>query len=96
MERPLQPDDTIGILGGGQLGRMSAIAMGRLGYKVCTFEPSSMADEHVTTEWSNTAAHTRFAQGCGHNMLEFENIPPATAEVRCDVRPVPSLCVRPG
>ena len=71
MERPLQPGGTIGILGGGQLGRMSAIAARRLGYKVRTFDPSAsacaagIADEHVTADWSDTAALTRFAQGCG-------------------------------
>ena len=86
MERPLQPGGTIGILGGGQLGRMSAIAARRLGYKVRTFDPSAgacaaaIADEHVTAEWSDTAALTRFAQGCGRITLEFENIPPATVE----------------
>ncbi len=86
MERPLQPGGTIGILGGGQLGRMSAIAARRLGYKVRTFDPSSgacaaaIADEHVAADWSDTAALTRFAQGCGRVTLEFENIPPATVE----------------
>ena len=86
MERPLQPGGTIGILGGGQLGRMSAIAARRLGYKVRTFDPSAgacaaaIADEHVTADLSDTAALTRFAQGCGRVTLEFENIPPATVE----------------
>ena len=86
MERPLQPGGTIGILGGGQLGRMSAIAARRLGYKVRTFDPSAgacaaaIADEHITADWSDTAALTRFAQGCGRVTLEFENIPPATVE----------------
>jgi len=86
MERPLQPGGTIGILGGGQLGRMSAIAARRLGYKVRTFDPSAgacaagIADEHVTADWNDTAALTRFAQGCGRITLEFENIPPATVE----------------
>ena len=86
MERPLQPGGTIGILGGGQLGRMSAIAARRLGYKVRTFDPSAqacaagIADEHVTADWTDTAALTRFAQGCGRITLEFENIPPATVE----------------
>jgi 5-(carboxyamino)imidazole ribonucleotide synthase len=86
MERPLQPGGTIGILGGGQLGRMSAIAARRMGYKVRTFDPSAtacaaaIADEHVTADWSDTAALTRFAQGCGRVTLEFENIPPATVE----------------
>ncbi len=86
MERPLQPGGTIGILGGGQLGRMSAIAARRLGYKVRMFDPSpgacaaEIADEHVAADWSDTAALTRFAQGCGRVTLEFENIPPATVE----------------
>jgi 5-(carboxyamino)imidazole ribonucleotide synthase len=65
---------------------MSAIAARRLGYKVRTFDPSAgacaagIADEHVTADWSDTAALTRFAQGCGRITLEFENIPPATVE----------------
>jgi len=86
MERPLLPGGTIGILGGGQLGRMSAIAARRMGYKVKTFDPSAeacaaaIADEHVAAEWNDTAALTRFAQGCGRITLEFENIPPATVE----------------
>jgi len=86
MERPLQPGGTIGILGGGQLGRMSAIAARRLGYKVRTFDPSAgacaaaIADEHIAADWNDTAALTRFAQGCGRITLEFENIPPATVE----------------
>lgn len=86
MERPLLPGGTIGILGGGQLGRMSAIAARRMGYKVKTFDPSAqacaaaIADEHVVAEWNDTKALTRFAQGCGRITLEFENIPPATVE----------------
>lgn len=86
MERPLLPGGTIGILGGGQLGRMSAIAARRLGYKVRTFDPAAgacaagVADEHVTADWGDTAALARFAQGCGRITLEFENIPPATVE----------------
>jgi 5-(carboxyamino)imidazole ribonucleotide synthase len=86
MESPLLPGGTIGILGGGQLGRMSAIAARRMGYKVKTFDPSAqacaaaIADEHTAAEWSDTAALTRFAQGCGRITLEFENIPPATVE----------------
>jgi len=65
---------------------MSAIAARRMGYKVRTFDPSpgacaaGIADEHITAEWSDTAALTRFAQGCGRITLEFENIPPATVE----------------
>ena len=86
MEAPLLPGGVIGILGGGQLGRMSALAARRLGYRVRTFDPSptacaaAVADEHVTAEWGDTVALTRFAQGCGRVTLEFENIPPSTVE----------------
>lgn len=86
MERPLLPGGTVGILGGGQLGRMSALAARRLGYKVRTFDPSAsacaagVADEHITAEWNDIAALQHFAAGCGRVTLEFENIPPATVE----------------
>jgi len=84
MSAPLLPGGTIGILGGGQLGRMSAIAARRMGYKVKTFDPSSsacaamVADSHTTAAWNDIEALRRFAEGCERVTLEFENIPPAT------------------
>lgn len=87
MSAPLLPGATLGILGGGQLGRMSAMAARRLGYKVRTFDPSvtacaaALADEHVAAEWSDAAALAHFAAGCGRITLEFENIPPATVDL---------------
>lgn len=84
MEPPLAPGGTIGILGGGQLGRMSAQAARRLGYKVRTFDPSpgacaaEVSDLHVCASWDDHEAVDRFARGCGRVTLEFENIPPAT------------------
>ena len=86
MEAPLPPGSLIGILGGGQLGRMSAEAARRLGYRVRTFDPSpgacaaAVADEHMTAEWQDEGAVDRFAAGCGRITLEFENIPPPTVE----------------
>lgn len=86
MAGPLLPGATLGILGGGQLGRMTAIAARRMGYRVRTFDPSStacaaaVADEHVAADWTDRAALDRFAAGCGRITLEFENIPPATVE----------------
>jgi len=80
------PGGTVGILGGGQLGRMSALAARRMGYKVRTFDPSpsacaaAIADDHVAAAWDDEAALARFAQGCDRITLEFENIPPATVE----------------
>lgn len=88
MEAPLAPGGTIGILGGGQLGRMSAQAARRLGYTVRTFDPSpdacaaAVSDLHVVAAWDDFDALRRFASGCGRVTLEFENIPPAAvAEV---------------
>ncbi len=84
MSAPLLPGGTIGILGGGQLGRMSAIAARRMGYKVKTFDPAAHAcaaavsDQHTTAAWSDVKALKSFADGCGRVTLEFENIPPAT------------------
>ena len=86
MEPPLAPGGTLGILGGGQLGRMSAEAARRLGYRVKTFDPSpdacaaAVADEHVVAAWDDLGALDRFAEGCGRVTLEFENIPPATVD----------------
>jgi 5-(carboxyamino)imidazole ribonucleotide synthase len=104
MEAPLAPGGTIGILGGGQLGRMSAQAARRLGYRVRTLDPSpeacaaEVSDLHVTAAWDDRAALRRFAEGCGRVTLEFENIPPSTvAEVAriCPAHPsaaVLSIC----
>ncbi len=84
MEKPLAPGGTIGILGGGQLGKMSAEAAHRLGYKVRTFDPApdacavTVSDGHVTAHWDDLEALDRFAEGCGRITLEFENIPPTT------------------
>ena len=84
MSAPLLPGGTIGILGGGQLGRMSAMAARRLGYKVKTFDPSAnacaamVADNHTSAPWNDGKALQKFADGCGRITLEFENIPPST------------------
>lgn len=84
MEPPLPLGSWLGILGGGQLGRMSAQAAQKLGYKVRTYDPTpgacaaAVADEHITAAWDDAAALQRFSVGLGRVTLEFENIPPAT------------------
>ena len=83
---PLLPPASIGILGGGQLGRMSAMAARRLGYRVHTFDPSPdacaapVADSHTAANYDDTAALLAFAAKCDVVTLEFENIPPAALE----------------
>ena len=96
-DRPLPPGSTIGILGGGQLGRMTAMAAARLGYRCLIFSPeehavaADVAAGHVRGDYPDTAALARFASQVDVVTYEFENIPEA-AVVECQRhRPV-----RPG
>jgi len=86
MGKPVTPGEMIGILGGGQLGRMSAQAAKKQGYRVRIFDPSlsvcasAVADETITAPWDDLKALKKFAEGCSRVTLEFENIPPSTIE----------------
>lgn len=77
----IPPGQTIGVLGGGQLGRMFAQAAQRLGYRVHVYEPAhdSPAGEVATREfnapYTDVAALTEFIRGCAVVTYEFENIP---------------------
>lgn len=88
---------TIGILGGGQLGRMLSVAASRLGFKTCIFEPgqdcpaSHVANDHVMAEYSDEDALRRFAESVDVITYEFENIPTAALDLLEPLRPV-----RPG
>jgi len=80
------PGSTIGILGGGQLGRMSALAGRRLGYRFHIFEPSAqcpagaVAEREINAPYSDVAALEDFARGVDRITLEFENIPSEAVE----------------
>lgn len=82
----IPPGGTIGILGGGQLGRMLAMAAARLGLKAHIFcnDPHAPAfqvsDAHTLGEFDDLAALETFAKACDAVTLEFENVPAATAE----------------
>src|ERR1044071_1679572 len=77
---PILPGGTIGILGGGQLGRMLALEARRMGYHVIVFDPSpdapcrQVADEHIVANYDDLAAITRFGDKCDVITYEFENI----------------------
>ncbi|MEN7537472.1 5-(carboxyamino)imidazole ribonucleotide synthase [Aurantiacibacter flavus] len=79
----LAPGSTIGILGGGQLGRMMAMSAAQLGYQVHVFAPDdhSVAAEvsaaHTRADWSDGAAMAAFADACDVITYEFENVPVA-------------------
>ena len=77
------PGSTIGILGGGQLGRMLAMAAAQLGYRCHIYAPEkdSVAAEvsarFTCAEWHDRAALSAFAQDCAVVTYEFENVPVA-------------------
>jgi 5-(carboxyamino)imidazole ribonucleotide synthase len=77
----IPPGNTLGILGGGQLGRMLAQAAQTLGYRVHVFEPAgpcpagAIANKEVNASYDDTAALTAFARECAVVTYEFENIP---------------------
>ncbi|HZK89915.1 MAG TPA: 5-(carboxyamino)imidazole ribonucleotide synthase [Stellaceae bacterium] len=77
----LSPGATIGILGGGQLGRMTAMAAARLGYRVHIFagEPDSPASQvsaaATVASYDDTAKLDEFAAAIDVATFEFENIP---------------------
>lgn len=90
------PGQTIGILGGGQLGRMIAMAAAQLGYRCHVFAPEadSIAAEvcaaHTRADWHDADAMARFAAGCDVVTFEFENVPVSALAALGDVPLHPS------
>jgi len=84
----------VGILGGGQLGRMFGIAARRMGYRVHAFEPNpdspagQISDVEVNAAYTDTAALERFAADVDVISFEFENIPLSAIEAAARLRPV--------
>ncbi len=95
--RRLEPGDTIGILGGGQLGRMLAMAAARLGLEAHIFSPEQdspafdVAASHTIADFDDEAALAHFADQVDVVTYEFENVPARTAAVLAEHGPV-----RPG
>ena len=90
----LPPGSTIGILGGGQLGRMLSVAASRLGFKTHIFEPvpnppaADVAHTLTTAAYDNSVALTAFAQSVDVITYEFENIPTAALDALEAIRPI--------
>jgi 5-(carboxyamino)imidazole ribonucleotide synthase len=93
-DTPLPPGSTIGILGGGQLGRMLATAASRLGLKTHIFSDEAaapafdVAAERSVGSYEDAAAIARFAASVDVVTCEFENVPAATLEAASRVAPV--------
>lgn len=84
---PLPPGATIGMLGAGQLGRMTALAAARLGYRVHVFAPDAensptaqVCAAVTVADWTDGAALAHFASQVDVVTLEWENVPVATVE----------------
>ena len=81
MTRVIAPGAALGVLGGGQLGRMFAIAARRMGYRVHTFSPEEdtptgqVADLEVVADYEDLDALRAFARQCDVVTFEFENVP---------------------
>ncbi len=90
----LAPGDTIGIVGGGQLGRMIAMAAARLGLRSHVFCPDSdspafdVCSAKTVAAYEDEPALSAFARDVDVVTYEFENVPARTAEVLAAIRPV--------
>lgn len=90
----ITPGSTIGILGGGQLGRMLMLSGRALGYRFHVFEPKGpcaagmVADLEINAPYDDEAALRRFAEGVDIITLEFENIPADVIEMLTAIKPV--------
>lgn len=95
--KPILPGSAIGVLGGGQLGRMLALAAWRMGFGVYTFSPEKnspagqVADVDVVGSFNDTDAVAIFATRVSVVTLEFENVPIEAVERAARIVPV-----RPG
>ncbi|MDE2005685.1 MAG: 5-(carboxyamino)imidazole ribonucleotide synthase [Rhodospirillales bacterium] len=94
---PLPPNSVIGLVGGGQLGRMSAMAAARLGYRchILTREPDSPAAQVAAgvtlSDYADPASLREFAAGVDVISFEFENVSAEGLDLLAALRPV-----RPG
>ena len=93
-QKSIPPGGVVGILGGGQLGRMLAIAARRMGYRVHAYEPQpdcpagQICDVEVNAPYTDSGALEKFAQGVDVISFEFENIPRTALDTLSALKPV--------
>ena len=82
----IQPGAMLGVLGGGQLGRMFVMAAHQMGYEVTVLDPDTdspagcIADQFICADYTDRAALRELWEACAAVTLEFENIPAGTLE----------------
>ena len=95
----IEPRAILGMLGGGQLGRMFTLAAAQMGYQIWVFDPDEnspageVASRHIRAEFDDREALKEFGNGCAVVTTEFENVPAQTLEYLqqfCSVCPNPN------
>ena len=80
-EVPLPPGATLGVMGGGQLGRMFSQSASKMGYRVCVLDPSAdspaaeVSAMHIQADYDDPDGLAELAQMCDAVTTEFENVP---------------------
>ena len=93
MTDALAPGSVIGILGGGQLGRMLSVAASRLGYRTHIYEPGAapaadVAHALTTAAYDDANALRAFAESVDVITYEFENVPTSALDLLESIRPI--------
>ena len=89
MSQSLSAGATIGIIGGGQLGRMLAIAAARLGFQIIVLEPqetcpaAQVANRQIIADYDDQDALAELAQATDVITYEFENVSVEALEEEC-------------
>ena len=90
------PEATLGVLGGGQLGRMFTVAARTMGYRVIVLDPdpaspaAELSNEHICAAFDDHAALEKIGRACAAITTEFENVPADSLNFLatfCPVRP---------
>ncbi|MCW9012627.1 MAG: 5-(carboxyamino)imidazole ribonucleotide synthase [Gammaproteobacteria bacterium] len=90
----LLPGATLGVLGGGQLGRMFCVAARTMGYLTVVLDPDAkspagrIADQHVQASYTDQSALDRMIELCDAITTEFENVPAASLKYLAEKKPV--------
>ena len=92
--KPILPGATIGIFGGGQLGRMTAMAARAMGYRILVLDPDPacparfVVDGCIEAGWDDSREAANLARGCDVVTLEIEQISPGSMEAAASYAPV--------
>ena len=88
------PEATLGVLGGGQLGRMFTVAARTMGYRVMVLDPdpdspaAEFANGHICAAFNDRAALEKMGRACAAITTEFENVPADSLEYLAQFCPV--------